>query len=103
MGVLEPTNTPIDRVVWIPIDGYFYMEGHAPVNRETGRMIRIDKSKPLEDKYKEVSAVMLKLRRPADGMMMRNQFNLQGNKRTFAWPLGAVMADLFNKIAFFLS
>src|SRR5207253_652820 len=34
VGVLEPTNTPSDRVLWIPIDGVFRMSGH--VLRGTG-------------------------------------------------------------------
>ena len=28
-AVLEPTNSPSDRVIWIPIEGIFHMEGHV--------------------------------------------------------------------------
>ena len=29
VGILAPTNGPMDRVVWIPIDSVFRMSGHA--------------------------------------------------------------------------
>lgn len=99
VGILEPTGTPLDRVIWIPIDGYYYMDGHAPVDKKSGRVIRIDKSKPIPDEYKEVSSVMLKLRSPAMGQSLDVEINRQGTVRTFAWPIGTVMAELFNKIA----
>lgn len=99
VGVLEPTGTPIDRVIWIPIDGYYYMEGHAPVDKKSGRVVQIDKSKPIPDEYKEVSSVMLILRSPAMGQSLDVEINRQGTVRTFAWPIGTVMAELFNKIA----
>ncbi|MCI0482332.1 MAG: ABC transporter permease [Candidatus Dadabacteria bacterium] len=29
VGVLEPTNTPSDRVIWIPIEEFYRMSGHV--------------------------------------------------------------------------
>ena len=80
-GIMEPSNTPADRVIWIPIAGLQNMTGHNP---ETAT---------------DVSAVLVKLRGSSSGMMMNQEFNLQGNVMTFAWPIADIMSKLFNKIA----
>ncbi len=83
VGVLKPTNTPADRVIWIPISGLQTMAGHDP--------------KAATD----VSAVLVKLRAPAAGFMLDQMYNKQGDKMTFAFPIGAVMSQLFAKIGWF--
>tara|TARA_Y100001934_G_C12264423_1_gene731672 strand:+ start:175 stop:1374 length:1200 start_codon:yes stop_codon:yes gene_type:complete len=80
-GIMEQSNTPADRVIWIPIAGLQNMEGHKA---ETST---------------DVSAVLVKLRGSSSGMMMNQEFNLQGNVMTFAWPIADTMSKLFNKIA----
>ncbi|MEX2216781.1 MAG: FtsX-like permease family protein [Phycisphaeraceae bacterium] len=97
VGVLEPTNTPIDRVIWIPIEGYFHMAGHEPVDK-TGRKIAIDWTDPASDDYRQVSAVMLRFIRPSMGQSLEMQINRQGTVYTLAWPIGKIMAELFDKI-----
>ncbi|MSU49550.1 MAG: FtsX-like permease family protein [Opitutus sp.] len=82
-GILAPTNTPIDRVVWIPLHGIQTMSGHD--------------AKTATD----VSAVLIQLRAPAAGFMLDSMFNKQGNRLTFAYPVGAIIAELFGKIAWF--
>jgi putative ABC transport system permease protein len=82
-GILAPTNTPADRVVWIPIRGVQTMSGHDP--------------KAATD----VSAVLLQLRSPAGGFMLDMMYNKQGNRLTFAYPVSAIVAELFGKIAWF--
>ncbi|MFM8336122.1 MAG: ABC transporter permease, partial [Opitutaceae bacterium] len=82
-GILAPTNTPADRVVWIPLRGLQTMSGHDP--------------KAATD----VSAVLLQLRSPAGGFMLDMMYNKQGNRLTFAYPVGAIVAELFGKIAWF--
>lgn len=82
-GILAPTNTPMDRVIWIPLRGLQTMSGHDP--------------KAATD----VSAVLLQLRAPAAGFMLDTMINKQGNKMTFAYPVGAIIAELFGKIAWF--
>jgi putative ABC transport system permease protein len=77
---MEPSNTPADRVIWIPITGLQNMAGH---DAETAT---------------DVSAVLVKLR-GTSGMMMNQEINLQGNVMTFAWPIAQIMGQLFNKIA----
>lgn len=83
VGILEPSNTPADKVVWIPLAGVQNMTGHAA---ETAT---------------DVSAVLVKLRSPMAGPALEQQYNRKGTRLTFAWPIGATMADLFNKIGWF--
>ena len=83
VGVLKPSNTPADKVIWIPLAGVQNMSGHAA---ETAT---------------EVSAVLVKLRSPLAGRTLELLYNRQGNRLTFAWPIGATMAELFNKIGWF--
>ena len=96
VGILEPTNTPADRVIWIPIEGIFRMGGH--VLRGTGKEYRPEGGTEIPDEHKEVSAVMLKLRDPKLGWMLENEINKQGKVATLAWPIGMSMAELFNKM-----
>ncbi|HKB89270.1 MAG TPA: ABC transporter permease, partial [Opitutaceae bacterium] len=83
VGVLAPSNTPADRVVWIPLEGLQKMAGHD--------------ARAATD----VSAVLIQLKAPTAGLMMDMMYNKQGNRLTFAYPIGTIMADLFNKIGWF--
>ena len=85
VGVLKPSNTPADRVIWIPLAGIQRMSGHDP-NAAT-----------------DVSAVLVKLKAGSAiaGFQMDMMYNKQGNRLTFAWPIGTVMAELFDKIGWF--
>ncbi|MEY4938443.1 MAG: hypothetical protein RIQ93_178 [Verrucomicrobiota bacterium] len=82
-GILDATNTPVDRVIWIPLRGLQTMSGHDP--------------KAATD----VSAVLIQLKTPAAGFMLDMMYNKQGNRLTFAYPVGAIIADLFSKISWF--
>ena len=82
-GILEPTNTPADRVIWVPLRGVQMMAGHDP--------------KAAND----ISAILVQLRSQAAGPMLDLMFNKQGNRLTFAWPVAAIIAELFGKIAWF--
>lgn len=81
VGVLEPTGTPVDRVIWIPLEGVQTMSGHNPLAKT------------------ELSAVLLQLRAPTAGLMLNNQLNASGGRLTFAYPIGSIVAELFNKIS----
>jgi putative ABC transport system permease protein len=83
VGILEPTNTPADRVLWIPLAGIQNMKGHDPKFAT------------------DLSAVLLQLRTPQAGFMLDMMYNRQGNRLTFAYPVGAIIADLFGKIGWF--
>lgn len=83
VGILEPSNTPADRVLWIPLEGVQKMSGHA-VEAAT-----------------QISAVLVKLRNPMSGQMLDTQYNRKDTRLTFAWPIGTVMSDLLSKISWF--
>lgn len=83
VGVLKPSNTPADRVLWIPLEGIQNMTGHDP------------------NAAADISAVLVALRSPAVGFIMDQAYNKQGTRLTFAWPIGQVMAELFGKISWF--
>src|SRR6185436_5685098 len=70
-----------DRVIWIPLEGVQTMQGHNPLAAT------------------ELSAVLLHLRAPTAGLMLNNQLNASGGRLTFAYPIGSIVADLFNKIS----
>jgi len=84
-GIFAPTSTPADRVIWIPLTGLQRMSGHDPRTAT------------------DLSAVLLKLKaeNPMSGFQMDMLYNKRGNKLTFAWPIGAILAKLFDKIAWF--
>ena len=96
VGVLEGANSPSDRVIWIPIDGVYRMSGH--VLRGAGETFRAAEGEEIPDEHKEVSAVMLKLRDPQSGFQLDQTINKQGKVATLAWPIGRVMAELFDKL-----
>jgi len=96
VGIMEPTNTPSDRVIWIPIEGIFRMGGH--VLRGTGEEYQPVAGAAIPDEHKEVSAVMLKFRSPTAGLGFDHTINRQGKVATLAYPISRVMADLFNRI-----
>lgn len=97
IGIMRPTSTPADRVIWIPIEGIFRMGGHILRGVE-GENYEAQAGEAIPDKYKEVSAVMLKLRGRLSGFQLQNQINREGKVATIAWPIGQVMADFMNKM-----
>jgi putative ABC transport system permease protein len=96
VGILEPSNTASDRVIWIPIEGVFRMEGH--VLRGSGTTYEPSEGVEIPDEHKEVSAVMLELRGPQAGFFLDQKINKQGKVATLAWPIARVMAELFDKL-----
>jgi putative ABC transport system permease protein len=96
VGLLEPTNSPSDRVVWMPIEGIYRMSGH--VLRGAGQMYRASEGEAIPDEVREVSAVMLKFKAPQLEFTLDQQVNRQGQVATLAWPIAKVMAELFDRI-----
>ena len=80
VGILEPSNTPADRIIWIPLAGLQLMSGHA------------------EEASSQVSAVLLKLQTPMAGKTLDKTYNKDGNRLTLAWPIGTIMAQLLDRI-----
>lgn len=95
VGVTEPSNSPSDRVIWVPLECEFRTEGH--VLRGAGTEYQAVPGKEIEDRHKELSAVMLKLRSPQAGFSLNRDVNQLGHEATFAWPIGDVMGKFFEK------
>ena len=85
VGILEPTNSPADRVIWIPLTGIQKMSGHDPAASN------------------QLSAVLIQFRAgaPQAGLELDSYYNKKGERLTFAWPIGAIVAQLFDKVAWF--
>lgn len=83
VGIMEPSNTPADRVIWIPLAGIQLMSGHD--------------AKTAND----ISAVLVKLKSAMAGKQLEMLYNKQGNRLTFAWPISTILVQLFDKIAWF--
>lgn len=83
VGLLAPSNTPADKVVWIPLNGVQTMAGHDPRAAN------------------DISAVLVKLASPVAGFQLDLLYNKQGNRLTFAYPIGGIVAELFSKIGWF--
>lgn len=96
VGVLDATNSPSDRVVWIPLEGVYRMPGH--VLRGAGESYKAAEGVAIPDEAKEISAVMLKLKSTQAGMNLDQLINRQGKAATLAFPIGRSMAELFDKI-----
>jgi len=96
VGVLAPTGTPSDRVVWIPIEGVFRMGGH--VLRGDGTDYVAEAGVPVPEEHREVSAVLLKFSGAQAGFQLEREFNREGTEATLAWPLGRSIAELFEKL-----
>lgn len=94
-GVLEPTNTPSDLVIWIPIEGIYRMEGHELADGTQSETIG---AQSIPDDKKEVSAVMVKFHKPQMGFNISTLIN-KGDQATFAWPIANVMASFMGKLA----
>ncbi len=84
VGILEPTNSPSDRVVWIPLEGIYRMSGH--VLRGTGENYKAKEGEAIPDEAKEVSAVLLKFKSTQAGMNFDQLINRQGKAATLAYP-----------------
>ena len=82
VGILSATGTPADKVIWVPIKGIQFMEGHA------------------SEYSTSVSAVLVKLRGAA-GFALEMKYNKQGNQATFAWPIAATLAEFFDRLTWF--
>jgi putative ABC transport system permease protein len=96
-GILAPTNSPADRVVWIPIEGVFRMGGH--VLRGDGEEFHAREGELIPDENKAVSAVLLRFQGgSATGIYFDNLVNRQGKTATLAWPISRSIAELFDKL-----
>ncbi len=96
VGVLKPTNSPSDRVIWIPLEGVFRMSGHEL--RGTGESFVAKRGEVIGNEHKQLSAVMLKLEGRGAGFHLKNKYNREGTEATLAWPITESVAKLFDKL-----
>ncbi len=96
-GVLEPTGTPNDRVIWVSLDAVYRMEGH--VLRGSGEIYEPSEGLAIPDAHKEVSAVLLRLSGPQAGFSLNQTINRQGTVATFAWPISTIVVDFMEKVS----
>ncbi len=97
VGVLKPTNSPLDRVIFIPIEGIYRMGGHPLADGTVAK-----DGEEIPDEFKEVSAVLIRLKSPAFGMQLADTINNRNKEATFAWPISTVIGRFLNKFAWIL-
>lgn len=85
VGVLKPSGTPADRVIWIPVAGVQNMSGHAASAADS------------------ISATLLKFQpgARAAGFQLDMLYNRQGDRLTLAWPASQSVLRLFEKLGWF--
>lgn len=96
VGIAAPTNTPNDRVLWMPIEGVFRMGGH--VLRGAGEEYHAEVDEEIPEASKEVSAVLLRFKNHQRGLELDRAINFEGTEATLAFPIARVMAELFEKL-----
>ena len=97
VGVLAPTSSPVDRVIWIPIEGIYHMSGHYGRNAE-GEELPASPQKGIPQEFREVSAVMLQLAGGQAGFSLSNEINRGETEATLVWPIATTMAQLLQKL-----
>ena len=96
VGILEPTNTPADRVLFIPIEGIYRMSGH--ILRGDGEDYVAQAGEAIPSEHREVSAVLLDLSSPQLGFSLEQHVNRQGKIATLAFPISRVVGEVFDKM-----
>lgn len=96
VGVLQPTNSPMDRVIWIPLEGVLRMGGH--VLRGAGVEYEARPGESIPEEYQEVSAVLLDLDSPQRGLSLSQRINRQGKEATLAFPVAREVAEIFDRL-----
>jgi len=99
VGIMDPTNTPADRVIWVPIDQYYRLGGH--VLRGSGAEYRPGPTGKIPERYREVSAIMLKFKNPEAGINIKKKIKDEGINATLVWPVSKVVPELFGKLGWF--
>jgi putative ABC transport system permease protein len=86
----------VDKVVFIPIEGIFRMDGHVLRGAGENYVPSVGESIPQE--HREVSAVLLDLSNPQVGFSLSQRVNRQGRVATLAFPIGRVVGEVFDKL-----
>jgi putative ABC transport system permease protein len=98
VGLLEPTGTPNDKALWIPLDAFYRLGGHV-LRGDKAKGVYVAKAgESIPDESKEVSAVLLKFKDAQSGFQLSQLINNQGDKATLAWPISSVMVELMDSL-----
>ena len=98
VGVLEPTNSPLDRIIFIPIEGAMRMEGH--LLRGDEEHYEPKEGVPIPDEHKEISAALVEVRGGVSGgMQLVEEFSRLRKDATVAYPVGSSMQRLFERLS----
>lgn len=100
VGIMDPTNTPADRVVWIPIDGFYRLGGH--ILKGAGETYEPETGVEIPDEHKEVSAVLISFANPMFGLMLDQTINRQGTAATLAFPIAKEVLLMYQKMGWVL-
>lgn len=91
VGILEPSGTPNDRAVFVNMEGFYLMSGHAKVDENeavvgdvTGEATA--RRQPLAIKQREVTAVLIRTSDPFSPLIIRNRVN-EGNIAQIVMPV----------------
>lgn len=97
VGALAPTNSPLDRAIYIPLEGVLRMEGHVLRGRE-GEEYKAQPGQLIPEEHMEVSAVLLDLDSPQRGLNLSQRINRQGKEATLAFPVARQISEIFDKL-----
>lgn len=95
VGILEPTQTPLDQVILIPLEAFYRTEGH--VIRNNNQVIEKKEGEPIKDENKEISAIMLQVDSLMGVLELKREVNQFGKTATFAF-LPEVVPEILDKI-----
>ncbi len=96
VGIFEPTNTPLDRALWTPLESYYRMPGHSLYG--SGKEYIPQQGVSIPDIHKEASAVLCNVR-TSSGLQLNAEINRHSKDLTFAWPVSTIILELFQNLA----
>ncbi|WDI40060.1 ABC transporter permease [Bremerella sp. P1] len=91
VGILAPSGTPNDRAVFVNMEGFYLMSGHAKVEEteEVGANVTgttISRRQPLPIKQREVTAILIRTSDPFSPIIIKNRVN-EGNIAQIVMPV----------------
>ncbi len=104
VGILAPSGTPNDRAVFINMEGFYLMSGHAKTDEEDEAKTEdadvegntISRRPPLPIDQREVTAVLIRTSDPFSPIIIRNLVN-EGNVAQIVMPVMEI-TSLFDLI-----
>lgn len=86
-GILAPNGTPNDRAVFVNMEGFFLLEGHAKEVEGKPAAAHADGHRePLPEDQREVTAILIRTSQPTDALMLPRSIN-KGNVAQAVSPI----------------